>query len=68
MIKSLRSCFFSANTDQIDKAKEIIKKLQFTFTSESFENPTLQKYWRNVEALALDRDAPEDMTDYTSMS
>lgn len=54
-----------ANTDQIDKAKEIIKKLQFTFSSESFENPTLQKYWRNIEALALDRDAPEEMTDYT---
>ena len=57
---------FSANTDQIDKAKDLIKKLAFTFNSESFENPVLQKYWRNIEALALDRDEPEEMVDYTS--
>lgn len=54
-----------ANTDQIDSAKEILKKLQFTYSSESFENPVLQKHWRNIEALALDRDSPEEMTDYT---
>lgn len=54
-----------ANTDQIDKAKEMIKKLAFTFNSESFENPVLQKYWRNIEALALERDEPEEMVDYT---
>jgi len=55
-----------ANEDQVDKAKELVKKLQFTFSSESFENPVLQRYWRNIEALALERDAPEEMTDYTS--
>lgn len=44
----------------------MIKKLAFTFNSESFENPVLQKYWRNIEALALDRDEPEEMVDYTS--
>lgn len=54
-----------ANTEQIDAAKEILKKLQFTYSTESFENPVLQKHWRNIEALALDRDAPEEMTDYT---
>ncbi|XP_052229441.1 X-ray repair cross-complementing protein 5-like isoform X2 [Dreissena polymorpha] len=54
-----------ANGEQIDAAKELLKKLQFTYTSESFENPVLQKHWRNIEALALDRDAPEEMTDYT---
>ncbi|CAG2236472.1 G22P1 [Mytilus edulis] len=54
-----------ANTEQIDKAKDMIKKLAFTFNSESFENPVLQKYWRNIEALALDRDEPEEMVDYT---
>ena len=32
---------------------------------ESFEEPILQKHWRNIEALTLDRDAPEEMTDYT---
>lgn len=54
-----------ANTEQIDAAKEVLKKLQFTYSTESFENPVLQKHWRTVEALALDRDSPEEMTDYT---
>jgi len=54
-----------ANAEQIDAAKEVLKKLQFTYTAESFENPVLQRYWRNIEALALDREAPEEMTDYT---
>ncbi|KAK3593948.1 hypothetical protein CHS0354_040681 [Potamilus streckersoni] len=54
-----------ANAEQIDKAKEVIRKLQFSFSSENFENPVLQKYWRNIEALALDRDIPEEMIDYT---
>jgi hypothetical protein len=57
---------FPANADQIDKAKDLIKKLAFSFNSEGFENPVLQKYWRNIEALALDRDEPEEMVDYTS--
>ena len=56
---------FTANAEQIDAAKELIKKLQFSYSAESFENPVLQKHWRNIEALALDRDAPEEMTDYT---
>ncbi|XP_052799774.1 X-ray repair cross-complementing protein 5-like [Mya arenaria] len=54
-----------ANAEQIDAAKKVLKKLQFPYTAESFENPVLQKYWRNIEALALERDAPEEMTDYT---
>ncbi|ESO97963.1 hypothetical protein LOTGIDRAFT_182021 [Lottia gigantea] len=54
-----------ATTEQIDKAKELIKKLQFKFNSESFENPVLQNHWRNIEALALDRDEADEMTDYT---
>lgn len=58
--------YILANTDQIDAAKEVIKKLQFTYSTESFENPVLQKHWRNIEALALDRDAPEDHLDHTS--
>ena len=55
-----------ANEEQIDKAKELVKKLQFTFRPESFENPALQKHYANVEAMALDRDEPEEITDYTS--
>ncbi|KAL4225555.1 X-ray repair cross-complementing protein 6 [Mactra antiquata] len=54
-----------ADSDQINAAKEVLKKLQFTYSAESFENPVLQKHWRNIEALALDRDTAEEMTDYT---
>ena len=56
---------FSATTAQVDKAKEIIKKLQFSFSSESFENPVLQNHYAAVEAIALDRDEKEEVTDYT---
>ncbi|XP_054714371.1 X-ray repair cross-complementing protein 6-like [Uloborus diversus] len=49
----------------VEKSKEIIKKLQFAYHPESFENPVLQKHWRNIEALALNRDAPEEIIDYT---
>ena len=51
--------------DQIEKAKELIRKLQFTFSPEAFENPALQTHYAAIEALALDRDAPEEITDYT---
>jgi len=50
---------------QIDKAKELIKKVQFAFKSEGFENPALQKHYANLEAMALERDAPEEISDFT---
>ena len=54
-----------ANTEQIDKAKELIKKLQFGFSNDDFDNPVLQNHYSAVEAMALDRDEPEKITDYT---
>lgn len=57
--------YISAAPDKVEKAKEMIKKMKFTFNSEDFENPSLQKYWRNIEALALDRTAPEEVEDFT---
>ena len=35
---------FVVTTEQIDKAKEVIKKLKFEFQSEDFENPGNVKY------------------------
>ena len=64
-MSDIKHLYFVANAEQIDAAKELVKKLQFSYSPESFENPVLQKHWRNIEALALDRDAPEEMTDYT---
>ncbi|XP_078670964.1 X-ray repair cross-complementing protein 5-like [Branchiostoma floridae x Branchiostoma belcheri] len=54
-----------AKQDQVDKAKEIINKLKFKYDPMSFENPVIQQHYRNLEALALDRDAPEEVYDFT---
>lgn len=37
-----------------------------TSRSEAFENPAIQKHYRNLEALALDMMAPEDTDDLIS--
>jgi ATP-dependent DNA helicase 2 subunit 1 len=54
-----------ADEQQIEKGKEIIRKLQFKFDSENFGNPVIQTHWRNIEALALNKDAPEEIEDFT---
>ena len=58
-------CFYLlvANEDQVEKAKQIIKSLKFPFSSDSFENPALQKHYANVEAIALDKDETDDIED-----
>ena len=50
----------------MDKAKDMIKKLAFPFSPHLFENPSLQKYYANLEAMALNKDDVEEITDYTS--
>jgi ATP-dependent DNA helicase 2 subunit 1 len=54
-----------APDDVVDKAKEIVKKLMFTFNPESFENPALQKHYRILEAIALDQEEVEEVADLT---
>ncbi|XP_059150749.1 X-ray repair cross-complementing protein 6-like [Physella acuta] len=54
-----------ATKEQIAKAKDVVKKLTFKFSSENFDNPVLQKHWRNIEALALERDEPDKFEDLT---
>ncbi|XP_034050659.1 X-ray repair cross-complementing protein 6 [Thalassophryne amazonica] len=48
---------------QVDKMKEIVSKLRFKYRSEAFENPVIQTHFRNLEALALDMMAPEEIED-----
>ncbi|XP_007559986.1 X-ray repair cross-complementing protein 6 isoform X1 [Poecilia formosa] len=52
-----------ASQTQVNKMKEIIQKLRFKYRSDAFENPVLQQHFRNLEALALDMLAPEDIED-----
>jgi len=61
-------CERTANVKQIAKANQLIKKLQFAFRSESFENPVLQRHYASIEAMALDRDTVEEISDFTRMS
>ncbi|XP_037611359.1 X-ray repair cross-complementing protein 6 isoform X2 [Sebastes umbrosus] len=53
----------SASQTQVDKMKEIVSKLRFKYRSDAFENPVIQQQYRNLEALALDMVAPEDIED-----
>ncbi|XP_065317084.1 X-ray repair cross-complementing protein 5-like isoform X1 [Gordionus sp. m RMFG-2023] len=39
----------------LEKAKEIVRRLKFTYSVTNFENPVLQRHYRVLEALALDR-------------
>ncbi|XP_034056917.1 X-ray repair cross-complementing protein 6 [Gymnodraco acuticeps] len=52
-----------ASKTQVDKMKEIVTKLRFKYRSDAFENPVIQQHYRNLEALALDMDAPENTED-----
>eukprot|EP00064_Thunnus_orientalis_P010060 superscaffoldBa00001331_g10086 len=53
----------SASQMQVDKMKEIVSKLRFKYRSDAFENPVIQQHFRNLEALALDMMAPEEIED-----
>ncbi|XP_003961577.2 X-ray repair cross-complementing protein 6 [Takifugu rubripes] len=55
--------FPSASQIPVDKMKQIVSKLRFKYRSDAFENPAIQKHFRNLEALALDMMAPEDVED-----
>lgn len=57
-----------ATEEQVEAAKEVIKKLKFQYSPDAFENPVLQNHWRNIEALALDREEPDEMEDFTMPS
>lgn len=50
---------------QIEKAKELVKKLQFSFNCSNFENPVLQKHFLDIEAIVLEKKAPDNFKDFT---
>lgn len=54
-----------ATDEQIDKAKCMIDKLKFKYTPDMFENPAIQKFYRCLEAFALERDEVEEFQDLT---
>ena len=42
-------------------AKLLIKNLNIEFDSRNFENPTIQKFFSGLQALALNENEPEDI-------
>ena len=44
-------------------AKILVKNLNIEFDSRNFENPTVQKFYSGLQALALQEDEPEPVDD-----
>ena len=53
-----------ATEGQVLLAKKVVKSLRIKFDSRSFENPSLQKYYSNLQALALERETVDVTPDY----
>jgi ATP-dependent DNA helicase 2 subunit 1 len=45
-------------------AKAVVKTLRIRFNSVNFENPSLQKHYASLQAIALEREVEEDVEDY----
>lgn len=56
---------FLANESQVDIAKAMIRKLMVPFTPGQIENPTLQRFYSLLEALALNRETQSEVVDHT---
>lgn len=55
-----------ATQEQVHAAEAVIKRLRFGFDPENFDNPALQLHYKNLEAMALQKGAPDPIEDYTS--
>ena len=51
------------NREQITNAKLLVKALTFDFDSRNFENPKIQNFFSNLQAIALGEDQPEVVED-----
>jgi len=54
-----------ANQELVKKASEIVSRLSFPYSPESFDNPALQKRYRVLESLALEREREDPFEDHT---
>ena len=51
--------------EYVDVFSKAIQKLKFKFSPEDFKNPSIEKMWSEIEAIALDRDQPDEVIDST---
>ncbi len=54
-----------ASNSNIALFSKCINKLKFKYNPEDFKNPSIQKIWSEIEAIALDRSEPEPVIDLT---
>ncbi|VDD84872.1 unnamed protein product [Enterobius vermicularis] len=54
-----------ADNDQINAARNFIKKLSTSYHPEKFSNPVLQKHYKVVEAMALNYEDVPEISDQT---
>jgi len=51
------------NEEQFELGKKLIKKMNFNFDSRNFENPTIQKFYSTLQAIALGESEVEKTED-----
>lgn len=51
--------------EAVRTAETIIRKLRFTYHPTNFDNPALQTHYQNLEAMALEKDEPDKIDDFT---
>lgn len=60
-----RKLHAKASANNIALFSKCINKLKFKYNPEDFKNPSIQKIWSEIEAIALDRSEPEPVIDLT---
>lgn len=50
----------------MDLFSKMVNKLKFNYAPEDFKNPSLLKLWSEIEAVALAREASEEVIDLTA--
>ncbi|XP_078494150.1 X-ray repair cross-complementing protein 5 [Ciona intestinalis] len=56
----------SPTEEQVQSAEAIIRKLRFKYDPNNFDKPALQTHYKNLEAMALAKEAPDPVTDHTA--
>lgn len=51
--------------ENVDTFSKVVSKLKFKYCPEDFKNPALLKLWTEIEAVALAREASEEIVDLT---
>lgn len=70
MSKNLRNLdcsriFVLAGSEEVSAAKEMVKKMSTKYYPDAIANPTLQRYYAELEGLALERTALTEVVDHT---